>query len=162
MGLSTCKGCGKKFSTETRFVGERYKQLKFCSQECYQKYVKEHTNEINRTDLLDYLDTIYENPNFRMLAAQIKHYQEAYNISSLAMRLIIDYAIKYENHIVSQENGLGQFYPKYYQPALEFYKKIEENKKYASEHPDLLTPEIIRVKPKNSVQKFFTKAELEF
>lgn len=163
MGKSICKGCGEKFPTETRYIGEKYKQLKFCCQECYQNYVNEHSNEIDRdwNDLIKYLDTIYENPNYRMLGAQIKYFRDECNVSSLVLRLIIEYAIKYENYIVRQEDGLGQFYPRYYQPALEFYKKIEENKKYASEHPDLLTPEVIRVKPKNSMRKFFTKAELE-
>lgn len=162
MGISTCKSCGKKFDTEERYIGEKYKNLKFCCEKCYQSYAKNSVKDPTREALIKYLDTIYDNPDYKLLGAQIKHYKEAYNLSCLALHLIIEYAIVYEHHVVQQRYGLGQFYPRYYQGALDFYREVERNKKYAEEHPDLLTPEVIRVKPKNGTQRFFTKRELGF
>lgn len=159
----TCKVCGEEIPRGKRYKSKTLTSYTFCSEECYNKYVGESFGDVESLNRLKaLLETIYPIPNWSYLMKQIKHYCSEYNLNYTSMYLIIDYALTCEHHAPNSDYGLGQFIPKYIQGTVELYKQIERNRKYAEEHPDLLTPEVIRVKPHNPCTKFFTKRELGF
>ena len=142
----TCDVCNTDIPRGKRYKGERYQQAHFCSESCYLSYIqsKDKAKSSNPlTKLTDYLSTVYENPNFPWLMRQIKALKKEYGLSENEIRMVIKYAIEYEDVVVNEDLGLGQFFPRYIDDALAFAQTIINNKEKAREMGDLVEPRVV-------------------
>lgn len=136
-----CVVCNKTIQRGHRFVGSKYKNLKFCCEECYNQYCSSKKKKTKNTNekylgwkkLIAYINTIYPDNylNWPMITKQIKSIMEEYNIDCDTIRKTIRYAIEYEQYRLNPEWGLGQFFPRFLQPMLNFVERIKLNKSKA-------------------------------
>ena len=136
----TCIICNKEIARGKRYQGERYKSLHFCSEECFKKYCEIKTKPkpvvnfkpekgSDRRLFTDYIqEWTGDHCNWSWLMKQAKDIQEEYELNWYQMYLVCKYARKYEEVEWDYQYGLGQIFPRYIQPCLEFMQKIKENK----------------------------------
>lgn len=121
-----CAVCGADIPKGQKYKGDRYKNINFCSLECYERYIKgKDRKNAPRIALTDYLDNLFVNANFPMLTKQIRAMETEYNLSDAQLLYILRYAVQYEGHTVDDRYGMGQF-EKYIGPAIEFYKSVKQ------------------------------------
>lgn len=138
-----CVICDKSIPRGQRFIGDRYKTIKFCCEECYKQYCKQkdESKQNNKKqkdekeksewrDMTDYISKIYppDTINWMIFTKQIKSLMEKYELTCKEVKLTIKYAIEYEDYVTRPEYGIGQFIPKFVEPMREFRNKLSINK----------------------------------
>lgn len=104
--------------------------------------VLQHDNSYKK--LCEFIGELYgEDINWKWITRQIKTIKAEYNLTYLDMRLILKYATQYEDVIVDNSYGLGQFFPRYIDDALAFAQTIINNKEKAREMGDLVEPRVV-------------------
>lgn len=156
--MAKCKVCGSEIPRGKRYKGERYKNISFCSEECYKKYVNGCSEKSESyTQLTGLLNEIYINPNWPFLTSQIKNICKEYNVTYGQIRQTIKYAVEIERIDVQSEYGLYQFIPRFLEPTKDFINKIVSNNKEID-----LTDEESYVKINKKCNKRIIEKEIEF
>lgn len=135
----TCICCGKKFIKGTNYKGEKYKNLKFCSKDCYDKFIKMKSapkSPVNykpekgseRRKFTDYIQSWVGNINWAYIMKQAKDIQEEYKLDWTTMYKVLKYCREYEELEWNLEYGLYQFFPKYIKLMQDFSQAILQNK----------------------------------
>ena len=132
--MSKCYICEIEIPRGQRFKSPRYKNLSFCSESCYNQYLtsKQQPKSSSSLDKLKaYINNLWQGQvNWPFMMRQIKNLKEEYGVSDKDIRLMLKYAIEYEDAKVNPEYGLLQFI-QYLQPAKEFAEDILRNKELA-------------------------------
>ena len=124
----SCKVCNKEIPRGKRYKSERYKNISFCSEQCYTKYLSiQDKKNGTKNALKDYINNLFDQPNWGVFMRQISNLEQEYNLSDNELRMVIKYAMAYEGHTINNQYGLGQF-EKYIVPALEFIQAIKDSK----------------------------------
>lgn len=135
-----CIICNKEIPRGKRYQGNKYKSLHFCSEECFNKYCKIKSAPkplINfkpekGTDRREFTDYIQEwtgdKVNWALIMKQAKDIQEEYNLNWHEMYLVCKYAHIYEGVEWDFNYGLGQIFPRYIQPCINFQEAIKNAK----------------------------------
>ena len=161
--MATCFVCGVEIPHGKRYKGDRYKNIPTCSKSCYEELLEIKAGAVRAepypdyNDLLSYIKQQWggnDNVNWMMTAKQVKHLVEKENMTCKQIKKVMEYAITFEGHVVNEEMGLGQFFPRYVEPCRNFVKQIKENKRLAEDMPD----EVVVVR-KPSKQRRIRKEE---
>ena len=112
-----CDICNKEYGRGKGYKGERYKNMHFCSEECYNKFLKNsHVGDMDK--LKSYISEWSGGYlNWQFLMKQIKQFSVDYNLSYHDIYMILKYCKTYEQLDWQDSYGLGQFIPKYIQPT---------------------------------------------
>ncbi len=182
---SNCIVCDKPVPRGQRFIGLRYKNLKFCCEDCYTQYCnakdskkeKAKQEKIEKAEakkakaseetkekfpgwrnLTDYIATLYPvgTINWMLFAKQIKSYMKEYGLTCDDMRIAIRYAVEFENFVTNPNYGLNQFIPKFVEPSRKFKERIETNRKLAD---CLEANPVVNVQNKSAQRKYYGKVE---
>lgn len=138
--VAICKVCGIEIVKGERYIGEKYKNFSFCSEECYNRYVADreasakHRSDLREQNKQDYrkftdvLAYIYpsEHQNWTNFQTQAKKIIDDYGLDYKQMKNIIVFAIKYDNHEFNPLFGLGQFFPRYIEGYNKFMRDVKE------------------------------------
>lgn len=174
-----CVVCDKSIPKGHRFIGDRYKDKKFCSEECYNQYCKEKDEEKQKAKIetikrnlkkkekekspwrkmTDYIDSLYPEDaiNWPMFTKQIKSAMEDYGLTCDEIRLIIKFAIEFDNYKVKPEYGIGQFIPCYIEPTKRFREQIANNRLAAKTTTGEIP--VWNIKRPSNARKFYGKVE---
>lgn len=110
-----------------------------------------------RRKLTDWIDINWPtvNINWPWITSQIKNIQEIYQLTYKQMRLIMKYAVVYEEVVINPEMGLGQFFPRYIDAGIKFAEQCTQAKEKSKE--DNLFEEEIIVMPskRNTPRKYW-------
>lgn len=175
-----CIVCNKSIPKGQRFVGNRYKDKKFCCENCYNQFCqqkdmakeKAKIETAKRQQLLkeknkspwrkmtDYIDSLYPPNaiNWPAFTKQIKSFMEEYDLTSDEIRLTIRYAVEFEGVVVNPEWGIGQFIPAYIEPTKRFREKLHSNQEEAKNITNESAP-VIYIKKKSTQRKYYGKVE---
>lgn len=162
--MACCEICGKEIERGKRYKSPKYKQVPFCSEDCYNQYVFiKNQNEQHRTDLRKseegkeeykkYIHTlayIYpkEKQNWVSLQRQTAKLIDDYGLNYKLMRNIIVYAIKYDDCEFNPNYGLGQIFPAYISKFNKFKQDMEESMSMAQEMEN--EEYVVVIKPKSN------------
>lgn len=110
-----------------------------------------------RRKLTDWIDQNWPivDINWPWITAQIKNYQEIYQLTYKQMRLIMKYAVVYEGVIINPEMGLGQFFPRYIDAGIKFAERCNEVKAKSKEDDIFDEPTIVMPSQKNTPRKYW-------
>ena len=151
----TCDVCGNEIPKGTRYQGNKYKSLHFCSEDCWKRYcaIKRKPKPVvnfkpeknsDRRKFTDYIqEWTNDTANWPYLMKQAKDIQEEYEINWYEMYLVCKYARVYEGVEWDFNYGLGQIFPRYIKPCMEFKEAIQRAK--LAEIP---TEEVVKIKKK--------------
>lgn len=146
-----CKQCGNAIPRGQKYKSSTLSSYPWCSEDCYLLYVKEHepkpkveqqqtkSGKKPITILKDYINSIYPDPsslNWLWLSKQIKSISEEYNLSYIEMGKVLKYAVEYEGVVIVDGYGLGQVFPRYIEPTMEFIKSIQKSRDMVDEIDD--------------------------
>lgn len=131
-----CVVCGNQVKRGERYVGEKFKTEKFCSESCYNKYLElkslQPSNEKypGWTKLLDYINQLYppDSINWPVMTKQIVKIIKDYGLTCDNILNIIRYAIVYEKYTIDNHYYLGQFIPKYIEPYRNFVQAVKQSR----------------------------------
>lgn len=134
-----CKVCNKEIGHGQRYKTETLTSIYFCSKECYENYLAKPKakSKINykpkpgsqRRRFTDYLqDWTDDKINWAMAMKQAKDIQQEYKLDWNEMYLVCKYARVYEGVEWNYNYGLGQIFPRYIQPCMEFREAIKRAK----------------------------------
>lgn len=178
-----CIVCDKPVPRGQRFYGTRYKNLKFCCEDCYNKYCNAKDSEKEKAkqeaierkkqkveaketkekipgwrNLTDYINTLYPKGaiNWMLFSKQIKSYLKEYNLTCEEIRIAIRYAVEFDGWQVNPNYGLNQFIPKYIEPSRIFKERIEANRQAAE---NLENNPIVKIKNNSAKRKYYGKVE---
>lgn len=168
--MATCKVCGTEIDKDEKYIGEKYKNFSFCSEECYNQYVEDrkanikhcaNLREQNKQDyrkFTDVLNYIYptEHQNWANFQVQAKKIIDDYGLDYKQMKNIIVFAIKYDNHEFNPLFGLGQFFPRYIEGYNKFVRDVKEIMAEAEEMDN--EEYTVAIKPKSN-KRFEVKRE---
>ena len=169
-----CIVCNKTIQRGHRFVGSRYKTIKFCCENCYNQYCQQKDEEKASKakakakepypgwrDLTDYINEIYPSNtiNWPMFVKQIKSILEEYNVSCDDIRRTIKYAIEFEDYVVNPEWGIGQFFPKYFNSMKQFREQININRIAAKRKDEI---PVFTVKRQANTNRFYNRKVEDF
>ena len=155
-----CDVCNKEIPRGQRYQGSKYKSLHFCSEDCFKRYVKiksapkpliNFKPEVgsDRRKFTDYIqEWTNDRANWPYLMKQAKDIQEEYELNWYDMYLVCKYARVYEGVEWDFNWGLGQIFPRYIQPCMEFREAIQKAK--STEIP---IDEITKIKKKKYDRK---------
>ncbi len=136
----TCDVCYKEIPRGQRYQGNKYKSLHFCSEDCFKKYcsIKSKPKPLvnfkpeKGTDRRKFSDYIQEwtndRANWPLIMKQAKDIQEEYELDWYEMYLVCKYARVYEGVEWDFNYGLGQIFPRYIKPCMEFREAINHAK----------------------------------
>ena len=136
----TCDVCSKEIPHGQRYQGDKYKSLHFCSEDCFKKYcaIKSKPKPLvnfkpekgtSRREFSDYIqEWTNDKANWPLIMKQAKDIQEEYNLDWHEMYLVCKYAHVYEGVEWDFNYGLGQIFPRYIQPCMEFREAINRAK----------------------------------
>lgn len=156
----TCDVCGKNIPRGKRYKSDRYQAKHFCSEECYNRFLKiksQPKSRVNfkpdkthpRRKFTDYLqEWTGDRVNWEAIMKQAKDITEEHGLSWEEMYLVLKYARVYEQVEWDFQYGLGQIFPRYIQPCMEFIESI--NKAKQAEVPEV---NIVKIKRGKSVKK---------
>lgn len=137
--MAICIVCQSLIPRGQRYQSPRYKNLAFCSETCYNQYLasKQQPKPSSSLDKLKaYINDLWQGQvNWPYMMRQIKNLKEDYNIDENEIRMMIKYAIEYEDYKVKQEYGLLQFI-QFLQPARDFAEEIKRNRESALDIAD--------------------------
>lgn len=131
-----CDVCNKEYNRGQGFHGSKYKSIHFCSQECYDKFVKikiapkppinyKPAKGTDRRKFTDYIQEWTDDKvNWQWIMKQAKDIQEEYEIDWKIMYHVLKYCREYEDIDWNMEYGLYQFFPKYIKPMQDFSNAI--------------------------------------
>lgn len=167
MADKPCVVCGKDVPRGTRYIGPSYKTEKFCSEECYNRYIElramAQPNEKypGWVKLLDYINELYppDSVNWPVVTKQIVQTIEKYDLTCDNIRNIIKYAIVYEHYTVNNDYYLGQFIPKYIEPYKSFIQAIKQNR---TESESMGDDEVYYIKPIKQIGNINSRGRDEF
>lgn len=122
-----CIVCDQEVARGHRIKTERYKNLTFCSQACYENHlsIRDKSNA-KQNRLKDYIDSLFTNVCWPQVMRQITNLEQDYNLTDNDLRLVIKYAIEYEGYIVDEQYGIGQF-EKFIKPSMNFIQSIKSS-----------------------------------
>lgn len=129
--MAECCICHAQIPRGKKYKSNHYKNNNFCSEECYNIFLKQkEKNKDPYISLTDYIDRIYppDTVNWGMITKQIKQIRDDYELDYKTILLVLRYAVEFANHEVDERYTLGQFFPRYIEPTLQFIDKIKENK----------------------------------
>ena len=168
---SNCIVCSKPIPRGQRFVGSKYKNIKFCCEDCYNQYCDEKTKAKSKPktkqpkidgwrEMTDYISGLYPygSINWMLFSRQIKSLMNEYDLTCDDIRIAIRYAVEFEGYTTNPEWGIGQFIPKYVEPSRRFREQIANNNLMANGIDEVNQP-IIQVKHKSTTRKYYGKVE---
>lgn len=129
-----CDVCSNEYGRGKGFKGDRFLANHFCCKDCYNNFVTEKDNTPLKK-LKDYINAVYPEPEdlpWDWILRQIKSIKKIYNIDEDDIRMVIKYAVEYEDINVQQDQGLGQFIPRYLQASQSFKEKIIKQQEIAA------------------------------
>ena len=169
--MPVCRICGKEIPRGTRYKPERYKNQYFCSKECYEKklaLVEEQKQKkeskipklkepdsnqyipldgTQRRKLTDLIQEIYgETANWGLLMANVRNIERDYNLKDNDFRLVMKYAMEFENYKPMTSLNLYQF-EQFIVPTQLFREKIHYNKEIAKDLDVSEDYEVIKPNP---------------
>lgn len=136
----TCDVCSKEIPRGQRYQGNKYKSLHFCSEDCFKKYCSikfkpkplvnfKPEKGTDRRKFTDYLqEWTGDKINWPSVMKQAKDIQEEYELDWYEMYLVCKYARVYEGVEWDFNYGLGQIFPRYIKPCMEFRETINHAK----------------------------------
>lgn len=134
-----CCVCGSPIPRGQRFKSPRYKNLSFCSESCYNQYLasKQQPKPLSSLDKLkSYINDLWQGQvNWPFMMRQIKNLKEECGVSDNDIRMMLKYAVEYEDVKVDLDYGLLQFI-QYLQPSQEFAEEIRKNQVLAESMED--------------------------
>lgn len=137
--MSVCCICEKIIKRGQRFKSPRYKNLSFCSESCYNQYLasKQQPKPSSSLDKLKaYINDLWQGEvNWPFMMRQIKNLKEECGVSDNDIRMMLKYAVEYEDVKVDLDYGLLQFI-QYLQPSQEFAQEIRKNQALAENMED--------------------------
>ena len=137
--MSVCCICEKIIKRGQRFKWPRYKNLSFCSESCYNQYLasKQQPKPSSSLDKLKaYINDLWQGEvNWPFMMRQIKNLKEECGVSDNDIRMMLKYAVEYEDVKVDLDYGLLQFI-QYLQPSQEFAEEIRKNQALAESMED--------------------------
>ena len=137
--MSVCCICEKIIKRGQRFKSPRYKNLSFCSESCYNQYLasKQQPKPSSSLDKLkSYINDLWQGEvNWPFMMRQIKNLKEECGVSDNDIRMMLKYAVEYEDVKVDLDYGLLQFI-QYLQPSQEFAQEIRKNQALAENMED--------------------------
>lgn len=137
--MSQCYICGAEIPRGQRFKSPRYKNLPFCSEGCYNQYLasKQQPKPSSSLDKLkSYINDLWQGEvNWPFMMRQIKNLKEEYGVDDNGIRMMLKYAVEYEDVKVDLDYGLLQFI-QYLQPSQEFAQEIRKNQALAESMKD--------------------------
>ena len=151
----TCILCGVEIPRGKRYQGDKYKNLHFCSEDCFKRYCKiksapkplinfKPEKGTDRRQFTDYIqEWTNDEVNWQWIMKQAKDIQEEYDIDWHEMYLVCKYARVYEGVEWDFNYGLGQIFPRYIQPCTEFREAIQKAKSV-----EIPNEQIIKIKKK--------------
>lgn len=139
--MSLCKVCNKEIKRGARFKSERYKNFSFCSEQCYNIFLKVKekkedvkNNSLNR--LKKYIEEIWEDKiNWPFIMKQVKTMCEEYQLNYKELYLVIKYGVEIEQYTINTQFGLMQFI-KFIEPCMQFVEQINRAKELAEDMED--------------------------
>ena len=155
-----CKQCGNTILRGQKYKSPTLSSYPWCSEDCYLLYVKEHepkpkveqqqtkSGKKPITILKDYINSIYPDPlsiNWLWMQKQIKSISEKYNLSYIEMGKVLKYAVEYEGVVIDGNYGLGQVFPRYIEPTMEFIKSIQKSREMVDEIDENEHVNVVRV-----------------
>lgn len=160
--MSQCYICQSPIPRGQRFKSPRYKNLSFCSESCYNQYLasKQQPKPSSSFDKLkSYINDLWQGQvNWPFMMRQIKNLKEEYGVSDNDIRMMLKYAVEYEDVKVDLDYGLLQFI-QYLQPSQEFAQEIRKNQALAENMED---DEVEVVKASKGNGKTWMKGDWEF
>lgn len=132
-----CETCGKEIPRGKRFVNRQYTKYRFCSEECYNKFVSEKQNNPDPfIRLRDYINDIWQEADvidWAVMTRSIKQIAKEFNLTFLQMYTIIRYAVEIEDYVVDVNTpiNLWQFFPKFILPFQNYITQLNQNRKDA-------------------------------
>ena len=137
--MPKCYICQAEIPRGQRFKSPRYKNLSFCSESCYNQYLaskQQHKPSSFLDKLKAYINDLWQGQvNWPFMMRQIKNIKEEYGVDDKDIRLMLKYAVEYEDVKVNPEYGLLQFI-QYLQPSQEFAEEIRKNQALAESMED--------------------------
>ena len=114
------------------------------------------SNNSDYRKLTDYIKEVYapNKVNWGHMAKQIDSYVKGYNLTYLQIIDIIKYAIEYEGKEVMPEYGLNQWFPKFIDPALDFYSDLQERQNFILPEENIITVKSTNKNYKKSLEDF--------
>lgn len=140
-----CCICDKEIARGKKFQGTRYQNYNFCSEACYEKFIKlksapkpkanyKPQKGSPRRKFTDYIqEWTNDMVNWQWIMKQAKDIQEEYELDWPEMYYVLKYCREYEMLEWDLEWGLYQFFPKYIEPTQEFIDTINQAKALAKE-----------------------------
>lgn len=160
--MPQCYICGAEIPRGQRFKSPRYKNLPFCSEGCYNQYLasKQQPKPSSSLDKLKaYINDLWQGEvNWPFMMRQIKNLKEEYNVDDNGIRMMLKYAVEYEDVKVDLDYGLLQFI-QYLQPSQEFAEEIRKNQALAE---SMENDEVEVVKASKGNGKTWMKGDWEF
>lgn len=157
-----CDVCKVEIQRGKRFQSPRYKNRHFCSESCYNQFLaskQQPKSSSSLNKLKDYIDDLWQGEvNWPFMMRQIKNLKEEYGCNDNDIRMMLKYAVEYENARVDINYGLLQFI-QYLQPSQEFAKEIKKNRELAESMED---DKIETVKVNKGNRKKWAKGDWDF
>lgn len=135
-----CCVCDKEILRGQKFQSPKYKSYYFCSENCYEKFIRlksapkppinfKPLPNTNRRKFSDYIQEWTNDwANWPLVMKQAKDIQEEYELDWYEMYLVCKYARVYEGVEWDFNYGLGQIFPRYIKPCMEFRETINRAK----------------------------------
>lgn len=160
--MPQCYICGTEIPRGQRYKSPTHKSLSFCSESCYNQYLasKQQPKPLSSLDKLKaYINDLWQGDvNWPFMMRQIKNLKEEYGVSDNDIRMMLKYAVEYEDVKVDLDYGLLQFI-QYLQPSQEFAQEIRKNQALAENMED---DEVEVVKASKGNGKTWMKGDWEF
>lgn len=165
-----CRVCGQEIKKGDRFKGVDFVSIPFCSESCYNEYhidhkplsrnrsTKEGEERLKLTDFLCelYLDNGVE-AQLGWFGKQIEKIEKNYDCVDKDIRLLINYAIRYEGYEFDPNYGLIQF--ERFIPA---YKQFNEQIRHSKEVAETMQDDpVIPVTPNSGERYIGFKVDLD-
>lgn len=137
--MANCIICNQSIPRGQRYPPPRYKNLAFCSEACYNKYLasKQQSKPSSSLDKLKaYINDLWQGEvNWPFMMRQIKNLKEECGVDDNDVRMMLKYAVEYEGVKADVDYGLLQFI-QYLQPSQEFAQEIRKNQALAESMED--------------------------
>ena len=146
-----CLVCGKPFSKEQKYIGDKYKRYSFCSKKCYDEYITKRdgdkpspTKETNGRELTDWIkaQAPYYPHNWPFINKQINNLIAKYNTSRAEILEVCKYAVDICGYTYNPEYSPAQVIHRFLESYRQFIYSVEaqENEPAQSIEPIYITP----------------------